>query len=373
MPVGINPGEAFNRLNKADPSILTTEEALARQRRPLHIGIVNMMPDAVLKDTVMHFFLPLHHASGGTIVIPHQIAIDGIERSEEAKQYEQENCITFDQAREEGLDGLIVTGANVPNVPLKDTAFYSQIANVIDWAESDEGPTSTIYSCLASHAYMDIKHQISREKLPEKQWGVFEHRVRNENHPLTIGMDTVFDIPHSRWNNIPESKFVDAGLRILVASKEAGVHMATSEDGLRSIFWQGHPEYRTNSLLKEWKRDFGDAIVKRLNGERVESLPPFPKNYFKGESESQIEALREKILLGHFDAQIKKSGKLYIPPETEKQIEENIPNRWSSSRRALLGDWLAAIIDKTNYNRKKPFMDGVDPKDVFGLNHKEPL
>lgn len=372
MPVALPLGEAFNRLRKADPTILTTDDALLRQRRAMHVGIVNGMPDAVMKDTVMHFFLPLHHASGSTIIIPHQIRLEGLDRGEEAQQYEQDNAISLEYAQETGLDALFVTGSNIPNMPLKDTKFYPQMEKIINWAESAEGPTSTIYSCLASHAYMQIKHEIPRQLLSAKQWGVFEHRVKNENHPLTIGMDTVFDIPHSRWNGISEDKFIDAGMSVLVSSEDAGVHMATSRDGLRSILWQGHPEYRTNSLMKEWKRDFGNAIVARLKGERVESLPPFPENYFRGKSKDLIETFREKVLLGHFDDQIKKSGKLYMPEETERQIEANIPNRWSSSRRAMLGNWLAAIMDKTNFDRKKPFMEGVDPDDVFGLNRHEP-
>jgi len=31
-----------------------------------------------------------------------------------------------------------------------------------------------------------------------------------------------------------------------------GVHLATSADGLRVVFFQGHPEYDTVSLLKEY-------------------------------------------------------------------------------------------------------------------------
>lgn len=371
MPVGIN-GEAHERLLKADKTILTTEEAMKRERRELHVGIVNMMPDAVVKETVTHFFLPIHHASGGTIVIPHLIDVEGIERNADAREYVNANYITFDQAQEEGLDGLIITGANIADPDLKKAAFYDPLKKIIDWAESNEGPTSTIYSCLASHAYMQIKHEQPRQKLPEKKWGVYEHKVRNENHPLTQGMDTVFDIPHSRWNQITEQQYIDAGMKVLVASKDAGVHMATSSDGLRSILWQGHPEYRTNSLLKEWKRDFGNALLKRLNGERAD-LPPYPHNYFRDESHDLIENFREKALSGHFDTQLKTDGKLKIPAETERQIEENIPNRWSSSRRALLSNWLAAIMDKTHFDRKKPFMDDVDPNDVFGLNNKEPL
>jgi len=67
-------------------------------------------------------------------------------------------------------------------------------------------------------------------------------------------INTRFDVPHSRWNKVTPQQFRDAGLHILVES-EIGVHLATSHDGISFIFFQGHQEYDTVSLLKEYKRD----------------------------------------------------------------------------------------------------------------------
>ena len=69
-----------------------------------------------------------------------------------------------------------------------------------------------------------------RKRLPEKRWGVFQHEVVDRSHPLVADINTRFDVPHSRYNEISREQFEAAGLRVLVESPEAGVHLAVSED-----------------------------------------------------------------------------------------------------------------------------------------------
>ena len=148
-------------------------------------------------------------------------------------------------------------------------------------------------------------------------------------------------------------------MRILVESPEAGVHMATSKDGIRLVCFQGHPEYDTVSLLKEWQRDLGLYADGNLKQE-----PPFPAHYLRGKGLSLAEEFRMKVEQGVYYDHTKK-GKL--PPEIEQAVVAMTPNRWSSARRALLSNWIGAILDKTNVDRKKPFMDGVNPENPFNL------
>ncbi len=364
MPVASPKGDYLDRMRKVDPTVICINEAAKRAIRELHIGIVNMMPDAALKKTETQFTLPLHYASSGLQIIPHFIALDGIDRSPEHQKYVDENYITFDQVKEQGMDGLIVTGANIAGSDLSKQKFFDPLRGVVDWAEGDDGPTSTIYSCLATHAYMLMQHDERRIPLNEKRWGVFEHKVRNEHHPLTHGMDTVFDIPHSRWNEITEEQFARHNMPVLVASEEAGVHMATSPDGLRAIFWQGHPEYNTNTLLGEFQRDLGLCAEARATA-KPEVLTPVPHNYLHGTALDLVEQFRQKVGEGnYFDPQNKGN----LSPETYKEVIDNTQNRWSSSKRALLSNWVAAILDKTHEDRGKPFMDGVDRDNVFNIN-----
>ena len=76
----------------------------------------------------------------------------------------------------------------------------------------------------------------------------------DRSHPLVKGVNTRFDIPHSRFNGISEAQFKNAGAKVL-ATSSVGVHLAVSQDQFRLVFFQGHPEYDSISLLKEFKRE----------------------------------------------------------------------------------------------------------------------
>lgn len=361
MPIVSAEGLDFTRRIKLlSSTALTHAEADADRFRTLHIGILNMMPDAALFLTERQFALPIHYASGGLKVQPHFITIPGLDRSPEMQTYVNKEYETPAQVKEHGLDGLMTTGMNLPRgVNLKDAEFYPHLTDMFDWA--GENVASTLMSCMSSHAYMLHAHGIERTPLNAKRWGVYDHRVTDQFHPLTHGMDSHFDIPHSRWNEITEAQFRQAGMHILVASEEAGVHMATSADGLRTVCWQGHPEYNTVSLLKEWTRDLGNAADARSRGENVD-LPPFPEHYFSGRSLDLARAFHEKIQNGEYFDQQRKGA---MPARLEAAMVDNIENRWSSSRRALFSNWLAAVLKSTHYDLKKQYDDRVDPNQVL--------
>ena len=58
----------------------------------------------------------------------------------------------------------------------------------------------------------------------------------------------------------------------ILAKSSIGVHLAVSSDLFRIVFFQGHPEYDTISLLKEYKRD----VALYLEHKEL-SYPPMPR------------------------------------------------------------------------------------------------
>ena len=110
-------------------------------------------------------------------------------------------------------------------------------------------------------------------------------------------VNTLFDVPHSRFNDISRGQLEEAGLHILAESERAGVHLAVSADGFRQVFFQGHPEYDTISLLKEYKRE----VRRFASGERSD-YPPFPERYFCLQSRAILDehafAVRTALELG---------------------------------------------------------------------------
>ena len=77
-------------------------------------------------------------------------------------------------------------------------------------------------------------------------------------------------IPHSRWNEVRADALNSCGYEILVQSAQAGVDLFVKKkkDSL-FVHFQGHPEYGTRTLLKEYRRD----IKRFLRGEREKHIP----------------------------------------------------------------------------------------------------
>lgn len=254
MPlVAHTPLPIYDDLEKLGQEVLSLDRALKQDIRELHIGLLNMMPDAALQITERQFLRLIGSSNKIVQFYVHPFTIPGLGRSVETEAYVRKYYNTFEEIQEMGLDALIVSGANPKHASLELESFWEPLQEVMAWAS--DNVTSVLCSCLASHAHLKFEHGIQRKRMIHKKWGVFSHRVRNRQHPLLADVNTRFDTPHSRWNEVTADDLEAAGLHILVDSDEAGVHLATSKDQFRVIYFQGHPEYLGNSLLKEYKRD----------------------------------------------------------------------------------------------------------------------
>lgn len=341
----------YERLRREGQVILEPGQALAQDIREMHIGILNMMQDAALEATERQFVRLLGNSSQIVQVFVHLINIDGIERRPEAKAHINQFYTPFEKIQEEGLDALILTGTNLADADMTKAPFWKNFCDVLDWAQ--DNVTSVLCSCLATHAVVRYLYGIERRKRPEKLWGVYEHTKTDRSHPLLQGTNTRFFVPHSRHNDISRQEFLKAGTRILVESPEAGVHMATSKDGFRFVFFQGHPEYDTNSLLKEYKRE----IRSFLSGIRPE-YPSFPSNYM---------TLQSRAILNEFEHKIR-SKNAQISDFPEKLINERMENIWRDTSKSVLNNWIGHVYQTTNImDRKKQFLDGINPENPLGL------
>ena len=200
---------------------------------------------------------------------------------------------------------------------------------------------------------MQFRFGQKRVRQPRKVWGVYPHRVVDKRHPLVADVNTRFDVPHSRWNDVSRAQFEAAGVRVLVEG-DTGVHLAVSGDGLRQVFFQGHPEYDTVSLLKEYKRDLQLAA----RGE-LAAPPPFPANYFGRQA---------CAVLGEYAARLRTPAAGMPAGEfPEALIIPNLDNTWHDSAVAVVGNWIGCVYQVTDRERSKPFMPGVDPFNPLGL------
>lgn len=343
----------FQRLHEEGEDILTPERARHQDIRELHIGLLNIMPDAALEATERQFFRLVGACNQIAQFHVHPFTLKDLERSPEAQAHIDKYYDSFDQIKQDGLDALIISGANVTHNHLQEEDFWQPLTEVFIWAK--ERVTSILCSCLATHALIQYCYGIERTRLPGKRWGVFPHKVLDRTHPLVAEINTRFDVPHSRFNEIFQNDMEMHGLKILVASQEAGVHLAVSADGFRIVFFQGHPEYDDISLFKEYKRE----VMRFYQAERSD-YPPYPEHYFN-------ETVRHVFADYELHVKTAKKTRQALHPFPEDAIIEYLDNTWRDSAKAVFNNWLGKVYQITNQDRRLPFMEGIDPKNPLDL------
>lgn len=354
MPLIANSAlPAFQKLEREGMTVLSSDRAADQTIRELHIGILNMMPDSALEATERQFLRLVGNSNPVAQLNVHLFSLSELERGEQACQHIESYYENFDDIKAAGLDGLIITGANVSQPDLSQEPFWQPLTEVIAWAE--QHVTSVLCSCLATHAVMQFKYDQLRQPLAEKCWGVYSHRVMNNSHPLVSNTDTRFNVPHSRYNDVPPSSFAAAGLNVLVESPDVGVHMAVSNDYYKLVFLQGHQEYDTISLTKEYKREILNFYAKQRN-----DYPVFPDNIFDARSQAILDEYQQRVV------QAKESG-ANIPEFPEGLISERLFNTWRDTASAVMSNWVGMVYQLTNADRKLPLMEGLDPQNPLGL------
>jgi homoserine O-succinyltransferase len=357
MPlVAHNALPTFERLRAEGEDVLSIDRAEHQDIRELHVGLLNMMPDAALLVTEKQYMRLIGACNRITQIYVYPFSVPGLARSEEARAHIKAYYADFEALKETGLDALIISGANVTNPSIDLEPFWEPLQEVIEWAA--DHVTSILCSCLATHALVKHLYGIDRQPFEHKLWGVYRHRVCDRKHPLTQDVNTRFDAPHSRWNDIPRSAWDSADLRVLAESEAAGVHLATSADGFRIIYFQGHPEYDRNSLLKEYKRELGRFLAGELD-----ALPPDPEHYMTPESDHLAETYLRDVLAARAHGKDE-------PGFPEASIDDQLDNTWGDTGRALFNNWLGLVYQLTGLDRHEPFMPGIDPDDPLGLGHR---
>lgn len=343
----------FKRLQEEGEEILTPERAKHQDIRELHIGLLNMMPDAALEATERQFLRLLGACNQIVQLHVHLFTIAGIERDVKAQAHLLRYYESFDKIKQSGLDGLIISGTNVIHSNLEQEAFWQPLGEVFSWAK--QNVTSILCSCLATHALIQYCYGLKRTHLVRKRWGIFSHQVINHKHPLVAEINTKFDVPHSRVNEIFQQDLAKIGIKVLVYSEQAGAHLFVSPDGFRVVFFQGHPEYDSISLLKEYKRE-----VELFYHKKIQQYPPFPEHYL---------GVAGKKILVNYKVHIKNAQQHNIVADDfpEQELVALLDNTWRDSTKAIFNNWLGKIYQITNQDRRMPFMQGINPDNPLNL------
>ena len=294
------------------------------------VGLINNMPDAALKATERQFVELMRESTRSAVVRLLLFSMPEVPRSDTALADMAGRYRDVSELWDTPIDGLIVTGTEPKSKNLKDEPYWDALGQVIDWAREHAG--STVWSCLAAHAAVLRTDGIERQLLPEKCSGVFDCEAI-ERHPLTRGVVMPMRIPHSRLNDLPERALASCGYRILTRSAIAGVDMFIKQDRGFHLFFQGHPEYEVDSLLREYRRD----IDRYLRGER-DHYPGAPQGYFDADAAAWADAFRGRALAD-------RRGDL-IKAFPMRELEAGLTSNWRAAAAAIYENWFEYLKER---------------------------
>jgi homoserine O-succinyltransferase/O-acetyltransferase len=301
----------------------------------LRITLINNMPDPALEDTEVQFFDLLDEAAGDLPVFVTMFSLSEVVRGERARAHIAGHYSPISKLLGAKFDGAIITGTEPKHRNMRDEPYWRSLTQVFDWAET--GTNSTILSCLAAHASVLHSDNIERNPLGDKQFGVFEFK-KNAGHPLTAGAAVPSRFPHSRWNEVRDYALVARGYEILDRSADAGVNLFVKRKQ-RSLFvhFQGHPEYFTRTLLKEYRRD-----VRRYLTHERETYPTEPRGYFDAEARKLLNEFRRNAEANRMEDSID------IFPEAA--VAETLQNTWHDAAVGIYRNWLDILsVSKSGY------------------------
>jgi homoserine O-succinyltransferase/O-acetyltransferase len=219
---------------------------------PLRVGIINIMPRAeTYEDNLLR---PLARAPA--LVEPVWIRLGSHAYSSSDSGQIARRYLTFEQATSTSvLDGLILTGAPVEELPFEDVHYWPELKAILGQARRTI--PSTLGLCwggLALAKQLDIDKQL----FPKKLFGVFRNRILTPESGLLADGDEPFWCAHSRHSGIRddvlERAAADGRVNLLSHAPETGYSIFQSSDR-RYLMHLGHPEYDARRLALEWERD----------------------------------------------------------------------------------------------------------------------
>ena len=271
MPIKIpNQLPATGVLRSENIFVMTETRAISQDIRPLEILLLNLMPLKIETETQLARVL-----SNSPLQIEMElIAPTGHVPKNTPKDHMLSFYKSFQDVKHRTFDGLVITGAQVEQLPFEQVDYWPELCEIMEWSKTHVH--STLHICWGAQAGLYYHFGIQKHLLPEKLFGVFEHKVEDPNYILFRGFDDSFWVPHSR-NTTMYREDIEAvpGLKVLAASPEAGVYAVKSPES-KQVFLMGHAEYDPDTLKKEYLRDKEAGIPIAV-----------PKNYFPDDDPSR--------------------------------------------------------------------------------------
>ncbi len=189
MPL-IIPAElpAYEALAKETVFVMRRERAQSQKIRPLRILILNLMPTKVVTETQLARLFANS---------PIQMHLTFLQTATYSSTTPQEHMRafykTFDAVRHERYGGMVITGAPLEDMAYERVDYWGELCSIMDYSKTNV--YSTLHLCWGALAGLYYHFGVRKVHLPQKLFGVFEHRVLRPSTPLVRGFDERFYAP----------------------------------------------------------------------------------------------------------------------------------------------------------------------------------
>jgi homoserine O-succinyltransferase len=287
MPVIINSQEVHPFLPSLGSSLAIERMRAEHQDiRPLEIAIINLMADKIATERQLALWL------GNTMLQVNLtfVATDGYMRVVASGRDTKNTPVdhirkfynAFSDIRDKKFDGLIVSGVNALAPRVEQEKIWPEVKEVLHWSTTNA--FSSMFLCWGAKAALKYFHDIDSLKSEQKLFGVFDHRLVSDRTGILFGFPDWFPAPVSRWKSPKREDILKiAALEIVADSAEAGPNIlvesaACHDTGLfpRRAYVLNHPEYDTDTLAVEYRRDSAH-----------DPAWPLPRHYFPKDDPSR--------------------------------------------------------------------------------------
>lgn len=278
--------------------VMDEKHAVRQDIRPLHIGLLNLMPNKVRTETQIARLL-------GSSPLQVELTLVRI-GAHKAKNTSEDHLIDFyhrwDEVRDRKFDGFIITGAPIETLPFEEVTYWKELQQILDWTASHVH--SSFFICWGAMAAIHHFHGVPKYTLEKKAFGVYRHRNLAPASPYLAGFSDDFSIPVSRWTEVRSGDVrKHEELQILMESDITGPCLIAEETG-RRLYIFNHIEYDSTSLKEEYDRDVAAKVPIDI-----------PHNYYPADNPD-------------------------MPPQ----------NRWRSHAHLLFGNWINQTYQTTPFD-----------------------
>lgn len=267
MPIYTKAGLPVNEILRREKiqilEELKNKNYFEGERKIIEVAILNLMP--LKEDTELQLLRKLS-ASGKNIKITF-VNVTSYKSKTTAPEHMERFYSTFEEIKNKYFDGLIITGAPVEQMPFEEVDYWDELVKIMNWSE--EHAKSTLHICWGAQAGLYYHYGIDKHLIPNKMFGIFEHKIDDKNSKILSGFNDGFKAPHSRHTTVYKTDIEKVPeLEVVSESDKAGVFIVENKEK-NQLFVTGHLEYAIDTLDKEYKRDLSKGL-------KIE----MPENYY---------------------------------------------------------------------------------------------